>query len=151
MSNTSYVPPSDDEPTRNEQDSVEGFHNDIHVMNIDCIIAIWQALNPKKRFKRQPLRGGPTYVTATMTEERSTSPLVPFRKGFGDNGTPLWWTSNEVRDCRTLGYTYCTPRFLQRNQTLARYESGSMITMNLRMGFKICGLDLSLYEGTTSE
>ena len=30
--------------------------------NIDRIIAIWQALNPKKRFKGQPLRGGPTCV-----------------------------------------------------------------------------------------
>ncbi|OCL11103.1 Di-copper centre-containing protein [Glonium stellatum] len=139
MSNTSYTPLGDGKPTKNEQNSVEGFHNDIHVMcgagrgtdqshiyghmalneyaafdpifwlhhaNIDRIIAIWQALNPEKWFEGQPLRGAPTYVTATMTEERSTSPLVPFRKGFDENGAPLWWTPNEVRDCQTLGYTY---------------------------------------------
>lgn len=32
MSNTSYVPPGNDKPTKNEQNSVEGFHNGIHVM-----------------------------------------------------------------------------------------------------------------------
>lgn len=32
MSNTSYVPLGDDKPTKNEQNSVEGFHNDIHIM-----------------------------------------------------------------------------------------------------------------------
>jgi len=31
VSNTAYVPRDEKEPTFNEQNSIEGFHNDIHV------------------------------------------------------------------------------------------------------------------------
>ena len=40
------------------------------------------------------------------TNETPDSPLVPFRKHRHQDGTPIWWTSKEVRHCRSLGYTY---------------------------------------------
>ena len=73
--------------------------------NIDRIFAIWQALNPNTWDWHQPLLDGGTFVSPQGTDENPESPLVPFRKSRnGDHAE--WWTSNDLRDCRLLGYNY---------------------------------------------
>ncbi|KAL4924110.1 tyrosinase [Aspergillus undulatus] len=74
----------------------------LHHCNIDRLFAIWQELNPDKFFTDgyrgdfdQQVIGLPVTVTPT-------TPLRPFHKDEGGK----YWTSEEVRDFRTLGYTY---------------------------------------------
>ena len=76
--------------------------------NIDRLFAIWEALNPSDELWRwqQPLLQDASYITPVGTNETPESPLVPFRKHRHPDGTPIWWTSKEVRYCRSLGYTY---------------------------------------------
>ncbi|KAL3471608.1 hypothetical protein BJX99DRAFT_266607 [Aspergillus californicus] len=74
----------------------------LHHCNIDRIFAFWQELNPDKFFTNgyqgdfdQKVIGLPTTVTPT-------TPLRPFHKDVEGN----YWTSEEVRDFRALGYNY---------------------------------------------
>ncbi|KAL4861988.1 hypothetical protein BDV12DRAFT_179541 [Aspergillus spectabilis] len=74
----------------------------LHHCNIDRLFAIWQELNPDKFFTEgyqgdfdQKVIGLPTTVTPT-------TPLRPFHKDEEGN----YWTSEEVRDFRALGYSY---------------------------------------------
>ncbi|BCS28232.1 uncharacterized protein APUU_61280S [Aspergillus puulaauensis] len=74
----------------------------LHHCNIDRLFAIWQELNPDNFFTDgyrgdfdQKVIGLPTTVTPT-------TPLRPFHKDEEGN----YWTSQEVRDFRALGYNY---------------------------------------------
>lgn len=76
-----------------------------HSRNIDRIFAIWQELNPKTWDWHQPLLDTATFVSPLGTDENPESPLVPFRK-WREGDEITWWTSEDVRDCRSLGYSY---------------------------------------------
>ena len=147
MATSAYV--AENGPSVNKENSLEGFHNDIHTMcgnggggrnghmglteyaafdpifwmhhtNIDRIFAIWQTLNPETWGWDQKLLDSPTYVRGIGDSETPTSWLVPFRRRreetfdpFADPGSAPkehpqveWWTSNDLRRCRDLGYTY---------------------------------------------
>ncbi|KAL2825783.1 hypothetical protein BDW59DRAFT_145909 [Aspergillus cavernicola] len=74
----------------------------LHHCNIDRLFALWQELNPDRFFTQgyqgdfdQKAIGLPTTVTPT-------TPLRPFHKD--EEGK--YWTSEEVRDFRALGYSY---------------------------------------------
>jgi hypothetical protein len=73
---------------------------------VDRIFAIWQGLNSQTWDWEQRLLEGASFITPLGTEETPESPLVPFRKGYNQDNSPRWWTSNEVRDCRSIGYLY---------------------------------------------
>ncbi|KAK5196752.1 hypothetical protein LTR92_004297 [Exophiala xenobiotica] len=147
MATSAYVAQAG--PSANKENSLEGFHNDIHTMcgnggdgrtghmglteyaafdpifwlhhtNIDRIFAIWQALNPDTWGWDQRLLDSPTYVRGIGDRETSTSWLIPFRLKIEDNFDPFtdpgsasreppkvkWWTSDALRRCSDLGYTY---------------------------------------------
>ncbi|KAL4785045.1 hypothetical protein BJX76DRAFT_367191 [Aspergillus varians] len=74
----------------------------LHHCNIDRIFAIWQEMNPDKFFTQgaqgdfdQKVIGLPDIVTPSTN-------LRPFHK----DKDGAYWTSEEVRDFRALGYTY---------------------------------------------
>jgi hypothetical protein len=77
--------------------------------NIDRLCAIFQALNEGHAgawWESQPLMETASYVTAIGERETPTTPLIPFRKHVSPNGRVIWWNSNNLRQCRSLGYTY---------------------------------------------
>jgi hypothetical protein len=83
--------------------------NEPHYRNIDRLFAIFQALNEGREgswWISQPLLERPSYVTAIGEKETPTSHLIPFRKHTQPSGRTVWWTSNDLRNCRSLGYTY---------------------------------------------
>lgn len=88
----------------------------VNSSNIDRIFAIWQMLNPKTWDWHQALLEGATFVSPVGTDENPESPLVPFRRSR-DGDQTTWWTSNELRDCRTLGYNY--PELAKAGQNVA--------------------------------
>ncbi|KAL6236483.1 hypothetical protein BDW75DRAFT_250041 [Aspergillus navahoensis] len=74
----------------------------LHHCNIDRLYAIWQELNPDKFFA-EGSRGDFFQEAIGLPETISpATPLRPFHKD--DDG--MYWTSEEVRDFRALGYTY---------------------------------------------
>jgi tyrosinase len=159
MATSAYV--AEDEPTtQNKENSLEGFHNDIHTMcgnggdgrtghmglteyaafdpifwmhhtNIDRIFAIWQALNPDTWGWDQHLLDSPTYVRGIGDKETPTSWLVPFRRKVEETFDPFtdqepaqhehqpdvkWWTSNDLKHCSDLGYTYPELRLVKQSE-----------------------------------
>ncbi|KAI1611775.1 hypothetical protein EDD36DRAFT_496654 [Exophiala viscosa] len=116
MATSAYVAQAG--PSTNKENSLEGFHNDIHTMcgnggdgrtghmglteyaafdpifwlhhaNIDRIFAIWQALNPDTWSWDQRLLDSPTYVRAIGDRETSTSWLIPFRRKIEEDFDPF--------------------------------------------------------------
>ena len=88
--------------------------------NIDRIFAIWEALNPSdelwhwhQRLLPDAYGRGGNYIIPIGTDETPETPLVPFRKNRYEDGRPIYWTSNDVRYCTTLGYTY--PELVKTN------------------------------------
>lgn len=100
-------------------DSVEGFHDDyhgwlggqyghmsrpqiaaydpvfwLHHCNIDRLIAVYQAINPRVWWPSD---------LDKLKEPASNVPLFPFRKSAGNSS---WWTSEDVKTTDTFGYTY---------------------------------------------
>ncbi len=69
----------------------------------------FQALNEGTEgawWTSQPLLERASYVTAIGAKETPTSHLIPFRREIQQNGRINWWTSEDLRYCRSLGYTY---------------------------------------------
>ncbi|CAG8720088.1 1794_t:CDS:2, partial [Scutellospora calospora] len=72
----------------------------LHHSNVDRLIAIWQACHPNAWII------GNNYTEGTFTDEANkpideNTELTPFRKS-----EDTYWTSKDVRDIKTLGYTY---------------------------------------------
>lgn len=115
---TSAYAAEDGLTTQNKENSLEGFHNDIHTMcgnggdgrtghmglteyaafdpifwmhhtNIDRIFAIWQALNPNTWVWDQHLLDSPTYVRGIGEKETPTSWLIPFRRKLAETFDPF--------------------------------------------------------------
>ncbi|PVF95429.1 Di-copper centre-containing protein [Serendipita vermifera] len=72
----------------------------LHHCNVDRLLTIWQALNPKAWVVPRANPAG-TFTEPRGTVENEQSPLTPFWK---ENG--VFWTSATARDTRTFNYTY---------------------------------------------
>lgn len=68
---------------------------------VDCIFAIWQALNPDSYVAPQPAYYNSFTTNAGSLQDENT-PLTPFRK----NDMGEFWTAAEVRGTEVFGYTY---------------------------------------------
>ncbi|PVF95428.1 Di-copper centre-containing protein [Serendipita vermifera] len=76
----------------------------LHHTNVDRIFALWQALNPNAYVISQTNRAefAQGYIAkAKQICIDANSPLAPFWRAQGQ-----YWTSEGVRDTRTLNYTY---------------------------------------------
>ncbi|PQE32183.1 di-copper centre-containing protein [Rutstroemia sp. NJR-2017a WRK4] len=72
-----------------------------HHANIDRMLALWQAIYPDTYVDPTAQRGG-TFTIASGSTQTKSSPLTPFHKDT--KGT--FFTSSDVRDTNTLGYSY---------------------------------------------
>ncbi|KAH7109433.1 hypothetical protein B0J11DRAFT_601627 [Dendryphion nanum] len=103
----------------------------LHHANVDRQLAIWQAIYPTTWVERALNQNQGTYTLDAMNVPTDgNSPLTPFhRNKAGD-----FWTSNLVRDIKTLGYTY--PELLNNpsNDTIKAniknlYDDGTVKTV----------------------
>ncbi|KAK8031242.1 tyrosinase [Apiospora arundinis] len=72
----------------------------LHHVNVDRLVAIWQAIHPDSWEINQRDDFG-TFTIPPSTETDQTK-LYPFSK----DSAGTFYTSNDVRDTRSLGYTY---------------------------------------------
>ncbi|KAK7953523.1 hypothetical protein PG988_014217 [Apiospora saccharicola] len=72
----------------------------LHHVNVDRLVAIWQAIHPDSWVINQRDNFG-TFSIPPSTETDQTK-LYPFSK----DSAGTYYTSNDVRDTRSLGYTY---------------------------------------------
>ncbi|KAK5105825.1 hypothetical protein LTR62_002105 [Meristemomyces frigidus] len=73
----------------------------LHHCNVDRLFALWQSQNPSAYGGSQPAPHD-TWTIAQGTTQDANSPLTPFLK----DGNGNFWTTNEVKDWTTFGYTY---------------------------------------------
>lgn len=74
----------------------------LHHMNVDRYFALWQKINPNSYGATQNAPGK-TWTIAQGSSQNADSPLTPFHKDTSCNN---FWTSNQVKDTKTFGYTY---------------------------------------------
>lgn len=108
-----------------EQDSLEAIHDQIHGLvgggghmsftdyagfdpifflhhtMVDRCLDMWQALHPDT-FVRPIAATLSTFTSSAGQIQSADTPLTPFYKDMNGN----FWTSNDVRDTRALGYSY---------------------------------------------
>ena len=73
----------------------------MHHCNVDRLFAMWQAVNPNS-YGGSQVAPAHTWTIAKGSTQDSNSPLTPFhRNSAGD-----FWTTNGVRNWRSLGYNY---------------------------------------------
>lgn len=73
----------------------------LHHAMVDRVLGLWQSLNPKAWLEPQPAMFG-TYATAAGEMQDRKTPLSPFHRDTEGR----FWTSDAVRDMKTLGYGY---------------------------------------------
>ena len=85
--------------------------------NIDRITALWQASlgsHDKRGWWDEQATAEGTWAVPEGTVQKSSDSLVPFRKSKKNTSHEIFWTSNEIRNWKTLGYTYQGKRIVSR-------------------------------------
>jgi len=72
-----------------------------HHANVDRMLALWQAIYPDTYVDPTAQQGG-TYTILSGSIQTAKSPLTPFHK----DTTGTFFTSNDVRNTTSLGYSY---------------------------------------------
>lgn len=108
----------------------------LHHVNVDRIIAIWQALNPSS-FVTSEINSYGTFTNRPGLTETETTPLTPFH----DVSNTALYTSDSARDTRTFGYTY--PELVDWNVTSSSLTSSVRQTVELLYGSGASGSSIS--------
>lgn len=83
--------------------------------NIDRITALWQArlgLHDSRSWWKQQAAGESNWTAPKGASQKPSDYLVPFRHPKSNPGHEVFWTSDDVRDWKKLGYTYLGKRVI---------------------------------------
>lgn len=105
------------------------------VSNIDRLLAIWQGIHSNdpdsQKWWTSLFNADGTFVEPAGENETPSTPLAPFRKAVSGSDT-TWWTSNDLKDTRTIGYDY--PQVATARQS-GNLVSGLVAWANAALGW----------------
>ena len=96
----------------------------LHHANVDRITAFWQAKQGKASKSSWWAETKSVEANWTMKQgavQKPTDALIPFRKAPRDLNNETCWSSDDIRDWKSFGYTYLG-KTVKRNQTTGQNE-----------------------------